>query len=267
MSARRLVILGIALPTLLLIFVEYLDWRSVREYHTSLEWVTHTRIVLADLETFLSCVNDAETGQRGYLLTHQDSDLAPYTAAVARYQEALQDLRRLTLDNPTQQKNLDALEPLVDSKFDEMAQTSALERDSNHADAVKLLMTGQGQVAMDRIRQILAQMRTVERGLLVQREKAYLISTQRNSELSLLAIVVGFGFIIAIAVILRRMERMQEIIKICAWTKLIEYQGEWLTMEDYLGRRFNAYISHGMSDVEAKKMMALLEAEKEREVA
>ncbi len=117
---------------------------------------------------------------------------------------------------------------------------------------------------MDQTRAILAQMHEVERKLLQHREDAYRGSARRNSELSSIAIGVGFGFILAIVIIVRRLERMQEMIKICAWSKLIEYDGEWLTIEDYLSRRFNAYISHGISDVEAKKMMALLEAETDR---
>ncbi len=144
LSARSLIILAISVPTLLLVLVEFLNWRSVHEFRSSLEWVTHTRLVLMDLESFLSCMNDAETGQRGYLLAHQDSYLAPYTAALARYPDKLRDLRRLTSDNPVQQRNLDLLEPLVKSRFDEMAQTIALERSSNHAGALSRVMTCEG---------------------------------------------------------------------------------------------------------------------------
>ena len=52
-----------------------------------------------------------------------------------------------------------------------------------------------------------------------------------------------------------------------AWSKLIEYEGEWLSIEDYLMRRFHAQITHGMSDVEAKKFLTLINEEKQKEAA
>ncbi len=265
LSVRRLVVIGISLPTLLLILVEWSQWHSLNQYRESRDWVAHTRFVLLDLESLLSCLNDAETGQRGYLLTHQEPYLQPYDAAVARYRNQLTILRRVTSDNPRQQRNLDRLEPLIKLKFDEMAQTVALERNSDHDGAIKLLMSGVGKDTMDQIRAMVATMHDVERGLLEQRERAYQDSTWRNFELSALVIAVGFSCVAGVLLVLRRLEQMQELIKICSWTKLIEYEGEWVTIENYLSRRFNAYISHGMSDVEAKRMMALLEEEKERE--
>jgi hypothetical protein len=107
----------------------------------------------------------------------------------------------------------------------------------------------------------------VERELLKQREDAYQMTSQWHSELSGLVIMIGIGFIIAIFFLLRRLERMQEMIKICAWSKLIEFEGEWLSIEDYLMRRFKAQISHGMSDIEAKKMLVLIKKEKQQEAA
>ena len=120
LNARHLIVLGIAIPALLLVLVDWLQWQSVREYRAALEWVAHTRVVLLNLESFLTCMNDAETGQRGYLLTHKEDYLEPYAGAITRTPNELQTLRQLTSDNPVQQKNLDRLEPLVNAKFAEL---------------------------------------------------------------------------------------------------------------------------------------------------
>ena len=212
-------------------------------------------------------MNDAESGQRGYLLTHRESYLEPYERAVAESHDQLKKLRQMTADNPAQQKNLDLLEPLVNVKFSEMAQTVALERNSDHGGALKIVLNDSGKNAMDQIRAILNQMHESGRGLLEQREAAYQEAARRNSELSGAIIVLGVGFIKVIFFLLRRMERMQEMIKICAWSKLIEYEGAWLSMEEYLERRFKFTITHGMSDAEAKKMRRIIEEETEGEVA
>jgi CHASE3 domain sensor protein len=267
LNARHLIILGVSVPALLLILVNWLQWQSVREYRDAREWVTHTRVVMLNLESFLTCMNDAETGQRGYLLTHKESYLEPYNDALTCNSNELQTLRQLTADDPVQQKNLDRLEPLVNAKFAELAQTVALEKNSDHNGALKIVMSDFGKNTMDQIRAILRDMHDMERGLLQQREEAYQQTVWRNAELSGAVIAIGFGFIIAIFFLLHRLERMQEMIKICAWSKLIEYEGEWLTIEDYLTRRFHAQITHGMSDVEAKKFLLLINEEKQKEAA
>jgi CHASE3 domain sensor protein len=266
-NARHLIIFGISVPVLLLIMVDWLQWQSVREYLSAREWATHSRVVMLNLESFLSCMNNAETGQRGYLLTHRESYLEPYNNALTCNPNELQTLRQLTADNLVQQKNLDRLEPLVNAKFAELAQTVALEKNSDHMGALKIVLNDSGKNAMDQIRAILGDMHTVERDLLQQREEAYQRSARVNSELSSLVIAIGIGFVIIVFLLLLRLERMHEMIKICAWSKLIEYEGEWLTIEDYLTRRFHAEITHGMSDVEAKKMLRLIEEEKHQEAA
>lgn len=267
LSARHLIIAGISIPIVLLLLVDWLQWQSVSDYRNAREWVNHTRMVLLDLESFLSCMNDAETGQRGYLLTHKESYLEPYEQAIIRSPDLLQALRQLTSDNPAQQKNLDQLEPIVNAKFDELAQTVALEKSGDHAGALKIVMNDSGKNAMDQIRAILARMHDAERGMLQTREADYQQTARTNSELSGLVITIGIGFIIVIFFLLRRLEQMQEMIKICAWSKLIEHEGEWLSIEDYLTRRFKLQVTHGMSDVEAKKMLKLLGREKQQVAA
>jgi hypothetical protein len=47
--------------------------------------------------------------------------------------------------------------------------------------------------------------------------------------------------------LLRRESQAQAWARICAWSRTIEYEGEWLTFEQYLQRRFDYRITHGMS--------------------
>ena len=263
-SARQLIIVGVSIPILLLVLVGWLQWQSVSDYTNAREWGTHTRIVMLNLESLLSCLNDAETGQRGYLLTHKEAYLEPYTHALRGIPHEMQALRYTTQGNLEEQKNINQLEPLVDAKLNELAQTVALERNLDHAGAIKVVMNDFGKNTMNQIRVILTSMQDIERGLLQEREESYQRLARRNSMLSGMIIAIGIGFIIAVFFLLRRLERMQEMVKICAWSKLIEFEGEWLSIEDYLTRRFKAHISHGMSDDEAKKMLRLINKEKQK---
>jgi len=63
---RHLVILEMSVPALLLLLVGGLQWKSGNDLRISRAWVVHTRTVLLDLESLLTCRVDAETGRRGY---------------------------------------------------------------------------------------------------------------------------------------------------------------------------------------------------------
>src|ERR1043166_8623721 len=76
--------------------------------------VAHTHQVRLELAELLSQVINAETGQRGFVITGQEVFLEPYTAALRELDQAYADVRRLTIDNPSQTRRLDALGPLLD---------------------------------------------------------------------------------------------------------------------------------------------------------
>ena len=268
LSARHLVILGMSVPTLLLLLLGGLQWKSGNDFRISREWVTHTRTVLLDLESLLACMIDAETGQRGFLLVHQDSYLEPYNHSLAFSHDQIQTLRQLIWD-PAQQKNLDRLEPLMKAKFDELAQSITLEQRGDHVGALQMVASNSGKNTMDEIRSTVRVMQDAETSLFQQREDAYQRNSQINLALSALLLALGLGCIVALIFffLLRRLERMQEMITICAWSKLIEFEGEWLSIEEYLSRRLHARVTHGISHGESYKMLKLLEYEKLKKAA
>jgi len=265
LSARHLAILGMLVATLLLLLVGGLQWKSGQDYRNSLERASRARTVTLDLESLLACMLDAETGQRGYLLTHQDSYLDPYNHSLAFSRDQLQTLRQLITD-PGQQERLNGLEPLMKVKFDELAQAVTLEQRGNHAGALQLVADGSGKTSMDQIRSSVSDMQDVEASLYQQREDVSHHYSQMNSELSILLLALGLACVVALVFyfLLHQLEIMQEMITICAWSKLIEFEGEWISVEEYLSRRLEVRISHGISRPEAIKMLKLLEYEKHK---
>ena len=60
-------------------------------------------------------------------------------------------------------------------------------------------------------------------------------------------------------ILTRQLEaRVENLVKMCAWSRTVEYQGEWLSFEDYLLRRFNIETTHGMSPAETERQLAEL---------
>jgi methyl-accepting chemotaxis protein len=113
--------------------------------------VRHSREVTTDLIDLLSVLKDAETGQRGYVITGKESYLAPYTTARATVTTKLDALRALTVDDPVQQQQLQRLRPLIDAKMAELDLAVALRRTQGFAAAAAEVSNDQGETLMDRI--------------------------------------------------------------------------------------------------------------------
>lgn len=114
--------------------------------------------IVASLAQLLSLLQDAETGQRGYLLSGDPIYLAPYYNATDKIAPTLTAVETLTLDNPRQQGEIPRLRSVVAKKLDELAQTIAMIDRGDRAGALAIVAGDSGRVAMDEIRAVIAQM-------------------------------------------------------------------------------------------------------------
>jgi len=148
--------------------------------------VSHSHAVIHELDVLLSHVKDAETGQRGYLLTERDEYLQPYEAALGAIATDIASLRTLLADRASASTVLDALESKVSVKLDELRSTVELVHADERAAALMLVMTDAGQELMDGIRADVAALQAAERELLALHEQS-LAASDRNA---LVAIVL-----------------------------------------------------------------------------
>jgi len=131
--------------------------------------VAHTHEVIGELEALSSTLKDAETGQRGYLLTENAKYLQPHDDALQRVDGILTHLKELTSDNPDQQARLAEMATTITSKIDELRRTVALTKAGDRPAALTIVKSDVGQVMMDELRRRIAAMRQEEEGLLVER--------------------------------------------------------------------------------------------------
>jgi methyl-accepting chemotaxis protein len=160
---------GFGLALLALTIVGAVSYDSTSALIDSAELVRHAHAVLDGLDELLSGMKDAETGQRGYVITGEAPYLAPYQGAREAVDQKLERLVELTADNPIQQRRLAAIEPLVVSKFAELQETIDLRRTKGFGAAAQEVLTDKGKDAMDSIRNLVGEMREEETGLLVKR--------------------------------------------------------------------------------------------------
>src|SRR6266852_7476137 len=160
---------GFAVSFALLAGIGVVAYRSTDSLTKTSYLVAHTHLVLENVANVLSLLKDAETGQRGFVITGDESYLELYQSARVSVEKLVKDLRELTADNPHQQKRIDQAEPLIAAKFAELNQTIELRRSAGFEPTRKIVQAGEGKKAMDDIRAVLGQMDAEERELLKQR--------------------------------------------------------------------------------------------------
>lgn len=177
---------------------------NIRTIYSDAQLVTHTHEVLIALGDVLSLAKDAETGQRGYLITGDDNYLAPKAIAETRVVERINDIQQLTMDNPRQQARIPMLRMRIKTKLDELDETISTRR-AQGVDAAKEIVTSdRGKVAMDEIRGLISEMENEERRLRQDR----IVEMGRASESAVVGVVttglIGVFLAVAITYLLRR---------------------------------------------------------------
>jgi PAS domain S-box-containing protein len=174
------------------------------------QWVLHSRQVEVALEETESTLKDAETGQRGYLLTGDATYLAPYDRAKAEIGSRLDKLARMTADNTMQQANINQLRVLTQEKMDELAQTVSLYQSGKADEAKAVVLSDRGLLLMDKIRLLFAQMRAEETRLNGVRDSEYQQSITMTAVSIWLATLSALLGMIALARYIVRVQRLRE---------------------------------------------------------
>src|SRR5712691_8283235 len=163
---RRLILAGFVAAAVILVLVGWESYRNTARFAEAAGGRKHTYEVLRNLDETVARLVDAETGQRGYLLTGEESYLEPYRAAIKNIDQTIGNLRSLTSDNPNQQKRIQILEPLVERKLTELQHTIDVRKNEGLTAANKMVLEGSGKRWMDQIRVVVAGMANEEKDLL-----------------------------------------------------------------------------------------------------
>jgi PAS domain S-box-containing protein len=157
---------GAGLVLAILLINALVSYRATRRLIDNERLVGHTHEVISELEDVMSTMDDAETGERGYLLTGEKSYLEPYQSAVSAIHARVEKLVRLTADNPNWQAHLPALEREISDRLDNLK--SQIDRKkSGHADGARqIVMSDVGERQMDDVRHDIAGMESEENDLL-----------------------------------------------------------------------------------------------------
>ena len=129
---------------------------QISSYKNSVASVEHSQSVISDLRSLLATADDAETGQRGFLITGDESYLKPYNKAVQNEPAQIRSLRDSIVNNHQQTASLDRLVILNREKTRFMRETIQLRRNDQATAAVAMVRSGVGKRIMDQIRSIIS---------------------------------------------------------------------------------------------------------------
>lgn len=137
---------------LLLASTAFISFYNATQYAESSTKTDLSLKTLVQLEKLMSDLKDAETGQRGYLLTGKQSYLKPYDEAQESIIKDLRELSGLAGNDVEMRSQIQSLSSLVYSKLDELRQTTELQTHGDSGAARKIVNTDSGKKLMDDIR-------------------------------------------------------------------------------------------------------------------
>jgi len=196
--------LGCVVSLLVLVFSERTHSR-LNQANQLISSSIETQAVASQL---LALVSDAETAQRGFILTARPQYLEPYTAGLPQIDPILRRLKELTADNPEQREHVGQLAKLVGEKFAEMGAVLTLYKKRGPPAAQALIETDVGRRTMDGIRKEVAAIQETGRAQLIGR------SARWNEDVAfsrfVMTVITGLNLILVIGIyVMARREIVQ----------------------------------------------------------
>jgi len=184
---------------------------TLKEVAESDYWVDHTRDVISTNEQLLSDVKDAESAERGYIITGDEGYLEPYRSAYADSQSSMQKLLQITKDNPLQQERLTGLQALIAKRMGVFNTALEQRKTSGFTAAEGVVVAGQGRTVMRQIREASKRIANEENRLLQLRLQTRQIRVRNGFIATLLAALVALIALLTAPVDVRRAVRQQKI--------------------------------------------------------
>jgi signal transduction histidine kinase len=194
--SRILVPALLLVATVVVVLNAWFAFRAIDALLDSEHWVEHTWQVINQVERIMSSIKDAETGNRGYLISGNEDYLQPYNAATRDLPTEINRFQTLTTDNPIQQARITDLRALIEQRLALLQQGIDLRRSGSKDMIRSLVLSGTGKAEMDHLRRIADDAESDERRLLSQRTAA--AQSDRSRARHTVAIATALDFLLIV---------------------------------------------------------------------
>jgi len=248
---------GIALtvPLLWLLSLGFLSHQAVESVRKASERVNEVIMMKATVAQLLLAMVDNEAGQCGYIISQKAEFLAPYNRSLKAI-PGLQNTLRLKINDPGSDEILEAMNHAIDARLTFAAASVSLQTSGKHEESIGLVAGGSGKALMDQARLMIAKLDQRFNDLLRDEESNLRSVVFWNERFCWLIVVLDCVFAMFLVNLFLRYRRTERLLRVFAWSKTVEYKGEWITFEQYLARRFGLDITHGINPAEAEKLLS-----------
>ncbi|MEO8658359.1 MAG: PAS domain S-box protein [Bryobacteraceae bacterium] len=199
---REIVSLLVAL--LLVLFVAFDAFRAWSSFGEQSDQLAVTQEIIQKSSQLLADVTDAETGQRGFLLTGAQRYLAPYDRSSANVWSSLDRLAQVTATRANQAERVEKLRPLVKEKLDELQATIEARRKLGPEAALEIVQMGRGRALMDQIRQLCTEMQSVAYARLLRQTTVARSSVNEIALVSVVGSLALFALLVLSVITIQR---------------------------------------------------------------
>jgi PAS domain S-box-containing protein len=199
LSVENKIRIGVVCVLIALAVNASLSYRATQRLINNERRVTHTYRVLSQLEAVLSTIKDAETGERGYIITGSEEYLQPYHTAIREIDGELKTLAQFVADNPDQQRRLPLLQSKIQERLSSLQTGIDLRSNGDTESARQLVESGVGKRMMDDVRKSISEMETEEDRLLAERMEDTAESQRDTLYTFIIANVIAGGLLITVA--------------------------------------------------------------------
>jgi signal transduction histidine kinase len=157
-SVDKITLLAIGIPMIALLLVVYISYQNTIQFIQRDNFADRINLIIQRLEHLITTITDAETGQRGFIITNRVDYLDPYNSALREVHGQLANLGMLMANEPINQQissnELNTLKALVQAKLDELNQTITLRQSHGLDAALPIILSDRGKILMEKIRSI-----------------------------------------------------------------------------------------------------------------
>lgn len=251
--AALIAILAVALALVVTCAVALL--RSARQLDRSIGQVQRVGEARVHLDALQRLVLEAETSQRGHLLTGLDDFLAAEADAAHQVPARIDALgQAVPADDAEAHALLDELRRAALAKVANLRAVLDLAARGGRGEAASIVAAGSGIASMARFRGLAE---TLDAHLAggQSRMAANLLNDARfRSRLILLLLAANVALVAAVVALAWQYSRMRGVVRIVSHSRTIEHEGEWITYAAYLDRRFGVQTSRGITGADVEKL-------------
>jgi len=257
-NRRILIFVVIAIPVLIAGLFFFVSRQLRRDQGLGLEIVGRMHVAREQLFVIQDLLDEADNAQRGYLLTGQMANLLPFWLAKAELPPQLLNLRQVLAADPHQLAQVGRLTTAVQKKLDELSQSIALKESGKTNEAITMLLSAGTGSLLSEIHAAIFALQTYENAVLAKRNANNDAQLNLRDDISTVLLATSTLVVVGAGILFLRIQQLQNIITVCAWTQRVNYRGKWMRMEEFLWERFRVKVSHGISEEAFDGVMGLV---------